>query len=91
MKFKKCRSIRLSYERQGLIFFTCRTYRDQPPAVQRKILRLCQQASRENPYALYLMLVTGQSPCRLAQDFHLAENTLYQARKRFYESWGDDR
>ena len=88
MNFRKYRGIRLSYEKQGLIYFTCRTYRFQPPEVQKKILRLCEKASRENPYALFCLLTSGKSTTNIALRFQIAsENTLYNARRRFYEGW----
>lgn len=88
MRFRKYKGIRLSYEKQGLIYFTCRTYYSQPPAVQEKILRLCTKASRENPYALFVLLTTGKNTTAVALQFNIAsENTLYNARRRFYEQW----
>ena len=89
MRFRKYKGIRLSYEKQGLIYFTCRTYREQPAKVQEKILTLCEKASRENPYALFVLLTTDQSTTAIAMKFNISsENTLYAARRRFYEMWG---
>ena len=88
MRFRKYKGIHLSYEKQGFIYFTCRTYNLQPPRVQEKILRLCVRSSRENPYALFVLLTTGKNTVEVAMKFNIAsENTLYNARRRFYELW----
>ena len=91
MRFRKYRGMQLTYEQQGMIFFTCRNYARLPREQQKKIIRLCQQAGRNNPYALFLLLTTNRSVQSLMAQFKLAsETTLYEARNTFYRLWHEE-
>ena len=91
MRFRKYRGMRLTYEQQGLVYFTCRNYRNMPQQTQKKVLRLCQSEGGNNPYALFLLLTTGRSVQSLMGQFKIAsESTLYEARNRFYRAWYEE-
>lgn len=91
MRFRKYRGMRLTYEQQGLVFFTCRNYPRLPQEQQKKILRLCQRVGRNNPYALFLLLTTDRSVQSLMAQFKLgSESTLYEARNSFYRLWYEE-
>ena len=84
---KKMRSIRLSYEQQGFIYFTCRTFSLQPQAVQDKILRLCTEYGGLYDMALFLLLTTSEIVQAIALKCHVSPSVLYNRRKQFYEAW----
>ena len=84
---RKMRGIRLSYEQQGLVYFTCRNFSIQPRPVQDKILRLCVECGGEHETALFLLLTTAQAVQALCQQYHVSPSVLYSRRKRFYERW----
>lgn len=87
MGFKKLRGINLPEEKQGLIRYTCLTYREQPVYVQRKILRLCQDVGGAYSAALWEVMCTREPMTSIALRHHAAEMTLYKLRKAFFESW----
>ena len=86
--FKKRRGIKVPYRQQGLIFFTCLTYREQPKCVREKIERLCREtAGEEYSAALFELLTTERSVRSVAVDRAVSESQLYKLRKAFYEAW----
>lgn len=86
--FKKRRGIRLSYNRQGLIYFVCVNIKDMPEDIQERVLNLCIEVGGEHHKALYTLLTDD---CRnvhgVAMQYHISETQLYLYRKKFYESW----
>lgn len=86
--FKKRRGIHIPYNKQGLIYFTCMTVKEQPPEIQQKILNLCMSVGEEDWQALYeLVTDSTQSVTALALKYFINEKRLYKLRKEFYESW----
>ena len=86
--FKKRRGIHISYEQQGLIYFTCVNYKDMPDEIQDKIQRLCQEVGKEYAEVLYKVVTdTKRSIRSLAIEYHISETQLYHYRKKFYENW----
>lgn len=86
--FKKKKSIRLSYKKQGLIYFTCLTYSLQPPNIQKRILNLCTEAAGEDFAALFDVLTDNCKTLeRIAADFYLSPRKLSDYRVKFYELW----
>ena len=87
MGFKKIRGISLPEEKQGLIRYTCLTYREQPAHIQRKIRRLCQEQGGQYSAALWEVMCTTESATSISMRNHIGESTLYRIRKKFYENW----
>ena len=86
--FRKFRGMRISYNRQGLIYFTCMDVKNQPQEIQDKILNLCMDVSGEHYRALYKMLTDStRNVHSIAMEFHICETQLYHYRKIFYEKW----
>ncbi len=85
--FRRLRSVHKSYNEQGLIYFTCQTYRNQPERMRRKIDRLCEGAGGEYAPALKEFLTTGADWIGVCAKHHISDRTLERARRRFYESW----
>ena len=87
MGFKKYRGIALPEERQGLIHYTCLTYRDQPAHIQAKIQRLCNDCGGAYSAALWEVVCTQESITSIAMRHFVSEKVLYEGRRQFYEGW----
>lgn len=86
--FKKKKSINLSYIKQGLIYFTCMDYKNQPFEVKQKINNLCLEVAGEHHRALFAMLTDDTKNIHgIALAHYISETQLYYYRKKFYESW----
>ena len=86
--FKKRRGIKLPYNKQGLIYFTCVNYKDFPEEVLQKIEMLCDEIGKEHSDVLFEVMTNSSKSIRaLAMDYHISETQLYHYRKKFYESW----
>lgn len=87
MGFKKLAGVPLSEEKQGLIRYTCLTYAEQPPRVQRKIQRLCIICAGAYSAALFDVMCTKKSITAIALQYFVSESRLYDFRKAFYMAW----
>lgn len=85
--FKKLRSVRLPYIRQGLIYFTCINYTIQPEHVKQKILNTCLAAGGEYYGALFDMMTHGKTATAVSTEHYISEATAIRIRKKFYEIW----
>lgn len=86
--FKKRRGIRLSYNRQGLIYFICMNIRDMPEEVQQKVKELCAEVGGCDSEALYEVITNDrQSIVGISLKYYISEKKLYRMRKEFYEAW----
>ena len=89
--FKKLKSVKLSYERQGFVRFACLTYDDHSDEMKGKILNLCILCFEEKYQALFELMTTSNSAISIAERHFTSESTLYRARKNFYLAWYDDK
>ena len=87
MSFKKIRSVSLPEEKQGLIRYTCLTYRDQPEYMQKKIRRLCQECGGQYGAALWEIMCTRESVVSISMRHNVSESSLYRMRAEFYKEW----
>lgn len=87
MGFKKLRGVPLSEERQGLIRYTCLTYAEQTPRIQRKIQRLCKECAGAHSAALFDVMCTKKSITSIALAHFVSESDLYRFRQAFYRAW----
>jgi len=87
MGFKKLRGISLPEEKQGLIRYTCLTFKEQPIHVQRKIQRLCDEQGGCYSAALKDVMCTQKGMVEIARKHFVSERLLYDLRKAFYEAW----
>ena len=86
--FKKRKGIKVSYNKQGLIYFTCVNIKDMPDEVQKKILNLCIEVCKEDYKALYEVITNDRkSILSVSLEYFLSEKKLYRLRKEFYEKW----
>ena len=86
--FKKRRGIKLSYNKQGLIYFTCMNYKDMPDYIKEKIIDLCEDVGKEYSEVLFKVVTDSNRSIRsLSMEYHISEMSLYRYRKKFYEAW----
>lgn len=86
--FKKRRGIKLPYNKQGLIYFTCVNIDDMPEEVQNKIVDICNEVGGEYSDVLYKVVTDSNRSVRsLAIEYNISERNLYRYRKKFYEAW----
>ena len=85
--FKKKRSIDLSYNKQGLIYFTCLNYNEQLPVIREKINRLCDEVGGVYSKALFELMTRSKSVLQISMEYYISETKLYVLRKEFYEKW----
>lgn len=85
--FRKLQGVGLPESKQGLIYYTCLNYAEQPKHVRRKIERLCQSAGGEYAPALFELVTSPTSVTATASKWHLSEETLKRLRRSFYRSW----
>ncbi len=90
MAFKKLRSIRLPYAKQGQIYFALLNYRTQPKKVQERIDRLIHDAAngeKEYEAALREWLIDDERWDKVIQKHYLSDKVLITMRKKVYENW----
>ena len=64
--FRYKKSVPVSYERQGYIYFSSLLYREMPEKAQRKILNLCMECGGGDYYrALFEFVTTDAQPLPL--------------------------
>lgn len=85
--FRKYRGIKLSEEEQGIIFYTCLRFPKLNEKTKKKIERLCIECAGEYRHALFELVTTRKTVASLAYKHHTSGSTLYELRKKFYESW----
>ena len=86
--FKKRKGIKLPYNKQGLIYFSCVNHNDMPNDVKQKIVNLCNEVGKEHAEVLFEVVTNSNKSIRaLAMDYHISESQLYYYRRKFYEAW----
>lgn len=85
--FRYKRSIDVSYERQGYIFFTSRMYKSLPEKRQRKIQALCTMHGGEYAGALMDFVTTDMGATAVCLRHSLSRSTLERAVRRYYEGF----
>lgn len=86
--FKKRRGIKLPYNEQGLIYFTCMNIKYLSEEEQQKILNLCREVAGEYAEALYIMLTDDTKNVHaVALQHYTSESQLYRYRNKFYDRY----
>ena len=83
--FRYKRSIPVSYDRQGYIYFASRLYRELPESARRKILNLCLEAGGEYYRALLDFVTTDAGATEVCMQHHISPSVLERAVRRYYE------
>lgn len=85
--FRYKKSVPVSYERQGYIYFASRLYRELTEEQQRKLLNLCLQCGGEHYQALFEFVTTDAGAEAVCMKHFLSRSTLERAVRRYYESF----
>lgn len=87
MPFKKMRSVNLTYNKQGVIYFALHTYADQSDDVRGKIDALCGIVGKYYYKALFRALTTDEPINRIAREHYISARHLYRLKRDFYNAW----
>ena len=82
--FRKFKGIKLSYDRQGIIFFTLKNYNRLPKETQKKIIELCKQAAGDTWRELFMLVCKNETVQSVSMKTYLNEKHLQRARARLY-------
>ncbi len=82
--FRQKKSLKLSYERQGYIYFTSKNYKALPKEKRQRIEELCLKAGGEYHKALLEYVTTDASVTKICLSHHIDDNTLYRVVNRYY-------
>lgn len=79
----------MSYEKQGLIYFTCHNITIMPEKKD-YIDKLCYHVAGEYAEPLYIALTTRNNVEYIALQYHMCERNLRYYMDRFYKMWKFD-
>lgn len=82
--FRYKRSIPVTYDLQGYIYFTSRLYQELPKGKQAKIRKLCEEAGGEYSDALFAFVTTDAGKAEICAEYFISESTLERAVRRYY-------
>ena len=82
--FRFKRSVPVSYDRQGYIYFASRLFRDLPEEQRREILDLCRECGGEHSAALLEFVTTDATATEICIKHNVSRSTLERAVRRYY-------
>ena len=82
--FRYKKSIPLSYERQGYIYFTSRKYKELTARQQARIDEVCRRAGGDYAEALKEFVTTDRGEVSICMRHYLSKTTLGRCVKRYY-------
>jgi hypothetical protein len=85
--FRYKRSIEVTYDRQGYIYFISRAYRDLPAWQQERIRELCGKCGGEYGNALLEFVTTDAGATAVCMRHNLSQSTLERVVKKYYEAF----
>ena len=85
--FRYKKSIPVSYDRQGYIYFTSRLYHELPSWAQQKILNLCLECGGEYYQALFEFVTTDAGATGVCTRHYLSGSTLERVVRKYYENF----
>ena len=86
--FRYKKSVPVSYERQGYIYFSSLLYREMPERAQRKILNLCMECGGGDYYrALFEFVTTDANATYICMKHNLSRSTLERIVRKYYEGF----
>lgn len=87
LTFRFHQGIRLSYDRQGYIYFKSRLYHQLPEEEKKRMNEIINAAGGEYRTALFVFVTTDHGARYICVRYGLSKATLYRAVKRYYESF----
>lgn len=85
--FRYKKGIRVSYARQGYIYFTSLLYPELTEAERERIRKICRKAGGEYAGALLEFVTTEAGADKVCRKHYLSRSTLYRAVRRYYETF----
>ena len=85
--FRYHRGMGLSYERQGYVYFVCRSFSRLGKRQQARILKHAESVCGDHAAAVIALVTSGDSYKRVAGEHYVSVNTLYRAVTRFYKKF----
>lgn len=82
--FRFKRSIPVSYDRQGYIYFASRLFRNLPNKQREAIQDLCRECGGEYSAALLEFVTTDATATEICMKHNLSRSTLERAVRRYY-------
>lgn len=82
--FRYKKSVPLSYERQGYIYFKSRCYQELPVTEQHRILNLCIETGGKHYQALFEYMTTDESATSVCIRHYLSRSTLERVVRKYY-------
>ena len=86
--FKYKRGIRLSYLKQGFVYFYCANFGSLPKSTKHEIQKLCDEVAGKDSAALLCLLTKPErTAVAVSMNYFVPEKRLYSLRARFYEEF----
>jgi len=85
--FRYKKSVPVSYDRQGYIYFTSRLYKELKPTQQEKIVNLCLEHGGEYYQALFEFVTTDAGATAVCMKHCLSRSTLERVVRAYYENF----
>ena len=82
--FRFKRSVPVSYDRQGYIYFYSRLYRTLPVKKQARIRYLCQDAGGQYSEALLDYVTGNMSAPEVCTKYYISQSTLDRVVRKYY-------
>ena len=82
--FRFKRSVPVSYDRQGLVYFTSKLYKELDAQQQKTIRRLCKDVGGEYAKALFEFVTTNTGAKAVCAKYFLSRSTLERITKKYY-------
>lgn len=82
--FRYKRSVPVSYDRQGYIYFMSRLFRELPERQRGDILSLCRECGGEYAEALLEFVTTDKTATEICMRHSISRSTLERVVRRYY-------
>ena len=88
--FRFKRGVKVSYTRQGYIYFASRRYRELPEEERKRIRALCEEHGGEHCAALFEFVTTDATATAVTMKYFISRATLYRVVRKYYEGFFDE-
>lgn len=88
--FRYKAGIKVSYKRQGYIYFTSLRYSELSDEKQKEIRRLCRECGGQHSKALFTAVTTETSVGLICDTHYIGRETLKRMKKTYYERFPKD-
>lgn len=90
--FKRKKGIKLSYFKQGFVYFYCANYKSLSKSKRLSIDRLCEEVGDGDGSALRAFLISAdETALSISQKYFMSEKKLFRLRAKFYEEFWNRR